>query len=96
MDAYNESQRLLKALKKDKYIWQGKLVNVKVKDEEISNNEKSLQESLNVALLRQQVLGAEVLKLTDKVVSILVSTLSVPKNRFLPLSPTRYEQDELP
>lgn len=69
---------------------------MKVKDEDMSNKEKSLQESLNAALLRQQVLGAEVSKLTDKVVSILVSTLSVPKNKFLPLSPTRYEQDELP
>lgn len=45
------------------------MVDVKGKAEEIYNNKKSLYESLNATLLFQQALEAEVLELTDEVMS---------------------------
>lgn len=45
------------------------MVDLKAKDEEISNEKKSLQESLDVALLRQQEFEKEVPKLTNEAVS---------------------------
>lgn len=63
MNTYNESHRLLKALPKEKEIWDKKLAGVKIKVKEITR-----RDSLDVALLRQQGIEAEVLELTDEVV----------------------------
>lgn len=69
MDAYNENQRLLEAIKKYKETWEKKLADVNAKALKITAKKNSSQESLDVALLSQQELEENVSEFTDEVVS---------------------------
>lgn len=69
VDDYNENQRLMKALKNDKETWEEKLTNLKAMAVEITAKEKSLQESLDVALLSKKEFEGQVSELTNELTS---------------------------
>lgn len=96
VNAYNESQRLLKAMQKYKETWKNKLADIKPKDDEIPNKRKYLQESLDDAILSKKELEGEVSELTDELVSTSFVYFHGENNRFLLLSHVGSKQIRLP
>lgn len=69
MDAFNESQRLLHSLQQDEKKCEKILVDVHTEEKKVFVERDSLQDSLNVTLLRKKDLDKDVPELTDEVVS---------------------------
>lgn len=65
---YNENQRLLKSLQQDNEKWEKRLEDVQGKAKEVSDEKKTLQDSLGAALLCHKDLEKEASEITSEVV----------------------------
>lgn len=84
-NSYNDNQRLLKALQKDKETQEKKLADLEAKAAKIATKEKSLQESqesLDVALTSKNDIERQVSELNDELVSTSSVYFEWAKNPF--------------
>lgn len=84
-NSYNDNQRLLKALQKDKETQEKKLADVEAKAAKIATKEKSMhesQESLDVALTSKNDIERQVSELNDELVSTSSVYFERAKNPF--------------